>query len=201
MIDTIVFDIGNVLAAFSWEKCLRERGFDEELILRVGDATVNTKLWKELDRSTTISEELIRQFITQDPEIADSIREFLSISYDSVREYDYSSGLIEKLKTNGYKVYLLSNYNGINYEHAKKNFSFINKVDGGVISYEIGIVKPDLEIYEALIAKYSITPSETVFLDDIKENTDAAASLGFHTVHFKDLDNAITELRSLKIIL
>ncbi|HKL80110.1 MAG TPA: HAD family phosphatase [Mobilitalea sp.] len=199
MINTIVFDIGNVLAAFSWEKCLRERGFDEELILRVGNATVNSKLWKELDRSTTISEELIGQFITQDPEIADSIREFLVISYDSVREYDYSSELIEKLKTNGYKVYLLSNYNGTNYEHAKKNFSFISKVDGGLISYEVGIVKPDMEIYEALIAKYNITPCEAVFLDDSKENTEAAASLGFHTVHFKSLDKAITELRSLNI--
>ena len=199
MIKIIVFDIGNVLAPFLWEDCLRDHGHPEEMVMRIGRATVKHPLWKELDRSATLEEELIEEFMANDPEIASDIRKFLLYSDTAVQEYDYSADLIRSLKEHGYQVYLLSNYGGRNYQYALEHFAFIRHVDGGVISYEVGSIKPEPEIFEALIEKYGFHPEEAVFLDDLKTNIDAAAQHGFHTIQFSDLDQALEEMRSLGI--
>ena len=72
-------------------------------------------------------------------------------------------------------------------------------MDGGVISYETGFVKPEAGIYKAIIHKYDIKPQEAVFLDDVEANVLAASALGFHTIHFKNLDQAIEELKHLGV--
>jgi putative hydrolase of the HAD superfamily len=199
VIKVIVFDIGNVLAPFVWEDCLREHGFSEDMIRRIGKATVNSELWKELDRSALMEDELIERFVAQAPEIASEIRQFLQISDTAVREFDYSAGLIDRLKENGYKVYLLSNYGGRNFQYALNHFEFIRHADGGVISYEVGYVKPEPGIFRALIEKYGFDPGEALFLDDVRTNIEAAAEQGFHTVHFTGLLEALEEMRSLQI--
>lgn len=200
MIKIIVFDIGNVLAPFVWEECLREHGHSEEMVVRIGKATVKHPLWKEMDRSATLEEELIERFIANDPEIASEIREFLYYN-DTVKEFDYSAGLISRLKENGYKVYLLSNYGGRNYRYAKEHFSFIKLADGEVISYEVGSVKPEPEIYEALINRYELNPQEAVFLDDMKVNIEAAETHGLHTILFENLNQALEALRGLGVMI
>ena len=47
---------------------------------------------------------------------------------------------------------------------------------------EIGVVKPEAEIYQKLLKKYNLNPVESVFIDDIQANLDTAAELGFETI-------------------
>ncbi len=201
MIKTVVVDIGNVLAEFNWRDLLRELGYEEDMVQRIGAATVHNRLWRELDRSDDIEEELICRFILADPEIGEDIRKFLLHSERSVKEYDYAADFIDNLKAKGFKVYLLSNYGGRNYRYAMKNFGFISHVHGGVISYETGYVKPEPEIYEALIRKYGIIPEETVFLDDMHINVEAAKTFGFHTIQFINLEQALKELVKYQVVI
>jgi putative hydrolase of the HAD superfamily len=137
--------------------------------------------------------------VAQAPEIASEIRQFLGFSETAVREFDYSAELIDRLKANGYKVYLLSNYSGRNFRYALDNFEFVRHADGRVISYEVGYVKPEPGIFKALTRKYGFDPKEALFLDDVKANVDAAAAEGFHTIHFTGLKEALEEMRSLHI--
>ncbi|MBH1940589.1 HAD family phosphatase [Mobilitalea sibirica] len=200
MINTIVFDIGNVLAHFGWLEYLKECGYDDVTIDKIGKATVYHRLWKELDRSLNMEQELIDQFIANDPEVASEIAEFLDKSYQVVWEYEGSVELIQDLKKKGYKVYLLSNYGGRNFQHAKENFEFFQHVDGAVISYEVGYVKPEPAIFQALIDKYNIIPQEAVFLDDTKVNVEAAKVLGFQTIHVTSHQEIRNELKKFHII-
>lgn len=199
LIKTIIFDIGNVLAKFAWKEYLMDCGYERKVIDKVANATVNHSLWKELDRNVDIEAELMEQFVALDLNVAEEIRDFLEHSHLVVKEYDYSLDLIQKLKAKGYQVYLLSNYGGRNFNYAKEQFTFLPYVDGGVISYEVGYVKPENEIFEALITKYQINPSEAVFLDDSEVNINAAARIGFHTIHFQNLETALTRMRKLNI--
>ena len=50
--------------------------------------------------------------------------------------------------------------------------------DGEVVSCEEHVVKPDAKIYDILTSRYSLTPSETLFIDDRKENVEAAIAAG-----------------------
>ena len=201
MINTILLDKGNVLSSFDVECYLQEKGYSDELIKRLCKSTVERELWREIDRSDSdiIEESLIAKFITFDPEISEEIRTFFMNSYEIVQEYDYASELICSLKKKGYKVYLLSNYGKANFKYARESFSFFKYVDGGIISYETGYVKPEVGIFEAFVNKYKIKPEEAVFLDDMKANIAAASDFGFNTIHFRDLNQAIEELKLLGV--
>lgn len=188
MINTLIFDIGNVLAGFDWEDYLREKGYDREKLLRIANATVCSSLWSELDRRDSFSQELIDAFVANAPELREEILDFLNNSHLTVREYDYAPGLIMDLKQKGYRVYLLSNYSGRNFRYARETFKFLEYVDGGVISYEIGSVKPEKEIYEALIKKYGIDRRQALFIDDLEKNVLAAKHLGINAVQFTGID-------------
>lgn len=199
MINTIIFDIGQVLANFRWREFLVERGYDEVTIDKIAKATVLSPLWKEEDRSAIEHEQIIWDCCGLDPSVAEEIVDFFDHQRELVREYPYSKKLIEDLKANGYKVYLLSNYGDRSFQNAKRDFEFIKLVDGYVISYEVKHVKPEPEIYEALLDNYNIVPEEAVFLDDLAENLEAAEKFGLHTILFTNLEDALEQMRKLGI--
>jgi putative hydrolase of the HAD superfamily len=115
------------------------------------------------------------------------------------KEYDYSVDFIKQLKVNGYRVYLLSNYGRRHFQLDQHNYKFMKYVDGGIISYQVQHIKPEPEIYEALIKQYHINPMEAVFLDDLQENLDGAKPFGFHTILVKTQEQAVDDLKKLGV--
>ncbi|MBQ2392554.1 MAG: HAD-IA family hydrolase, partial [Alistipes sp.] len=70
--------------------------------------------------------------------------------------------------------------------------------DGEVVSCEEGVCKPEREIYQLLLSRYGLNPSETLFIDDRQENIEAAEREGIVGFHFNrnDIGATIEELRS-----
>ena len=66
-------------------------------------------------------------------------------------------------------------------------------------SCEVKVGKPEPDIYEALLRKYQLQPTECVFVDDIRSNIIAANHLGMATIHFHTKSQAEEELRSLGV--
>ncbi len=198
-ITTIVLDIGNVLAHFRWKEYMKDCGYSDEIIDRIADATVRTPVWKEWDRGTVEEDELIKMSIAREPELKEEINRFFSEFNDVVMEYEHSSGFVKQLKDNGYRVYLLSNYSGRHFELHSPYFRFKEFVDGGIISYQVKHIKPEPAIYQALIDKYQINPSQAVFLDDLQENLEGAKPFGFYTILVKNHAQALEDLRRLGV--
>ncbi len=96
-------------------------------------------------------------------------------------------------------MYLLSNYPRRLYFQSMEELAFVEEVDGAVFSYEVQSVKPEPEIYQALMKKYQLNPTECVFLDDNRANIIAANQLGMATIHFHTKSQAEEELRSLGV--
>ena len=200
MINTIIFDIGNVLASFRWADLFHDLGFNGEKFERIAAATVlHPTMWNEFDRSLMSDEEIIAKCIERAPEYEQEIRLLFSKTELLVEEYTYSADWIKSLKNRGYRVYLLSNYGKTSFEAArdKGRLSFLPLVDGGVISYEVQIVKPEPGIYEALLAKYHLKAEECVFLDDKPENVQAAKQLGFYGIVVESYEQAKIKLKEL----
>jgi putative hydrolase of the HAD superfamily len=63
-----------------------------------------------------------------------------------------------------------------------------------VTSAEIGVMKPDPRIYQAMLEKLGVSPPETIFVDDFLENVEGARRLGMRSIHFLDPDQARAEL-------
>jgi putative hydrolase of the HAD superfamily len=66
-----------------------------------------------------------------------------------------------------------------------------------VISAEIGLVKPSLEIYQWMISQLGMEPAKAVFVDDFLHNVEGARAAGLQAIHFQSADQAQGELQAL----
>lgn len=199
MITTIIFDIGNVLANFDWEKHYRTFGYDEEIFTRLAKATVLNPLWNEFDRGVMSDEEILQGFIDMDPEIEEEIREAVRDIGGMVIRNDYAIPWIQELQGNGYRCLYLSNFSERGHRECAAALDFIPYLDGGILSYQEKIIKPMPEIYQLLIDRYDLVPEECVFMDDTLRNLEAAEKFGIHTIHFKNKAQAVEELKKLGV--
>ncbi len=200
MIKNIIFDIGNVLAAFRWQKMFKELGFTGEVFDKVRDATVMGPWWPEYDRSRLSDAEIMENCCTLAPEYSKEIHMVFEHIQDICQTYDYARGWLYQLKAAGYGIYLLSNFGRTSFNLACNHFNFLDLVDGRVISYEVEEIKPDRAIFTALEKKYGLIPSECVFLDDSMKNIKAARSFGYRTIFFENRSLAVRKLEGMGVI-
>lgn len=199
MITTIIFDIGNVLADFTWEEHYRSFGYDEETLLRLANATVKNPAWNEYDRGVLSDEEIMQKFIESDPGLEDILRKVLKNKKTMVRRNEYAIPWIKELQKKGYRCLYLSNFSKASEKDCAEALDFIPYMDGGILSYREKVIKPMPEIYQLLIDRYELVPEECVFLDDTVHNLEAAEKFGIHTIHFRNQKQAIEELRKLGV--
>ena len=74
---------------------------------------------------------------------------------------------------------------------------FDDAFDNIVISAEAGWAKPDARIYEYAMASLGVTPTESIFVDDVQKNIDGANILGMHGILFKDTPSTLEEIKKL----
>lgn len=199
-ISTVIFDIGDVLVSANIKDYLVA---DPEVPNEIVDELL--KLWfidkDEVD--DTMDLDTYREIVNKrmGVEFSKYIPKLFKYNVDCVTAFDYTIPMIQDLKDKGYKVYYLSNWSAWTHDLLQEagKFDFLNLMDGGVFSYDVGYMKPDEEIYKILINKYKINPEEAVFFDDREENIEAANKLGIHGVHFPKHDSSIV-YNSLKVM-
>ena len=175
--NTVIFDLGNVLVNYDWETFLRTFQFDEETFHTVAHAMFLSDVWQKGDAGLSPSEEL-RLFIEETPLYEQEIRMVYEKLGGCISKYKYTDRLIEHFREKGYRIYYLSNYSEDLYNKTRESLSFIESFDGGVFSYREKCLKPDKTIYRILLERYQIIPGEALFLDDREENVRAAQELG-----------------------
>ncbi len=194
MIKNIIFDIGNVLAAFAWKEYFKSFGYKEDILERLAKATTLSPCWNEYDRGVLSDEEILQSFIANDPEMEPYIRETLTRVHGLVTGFDYATDWVQELKNQGYKVYYLSNFAQTAREDCADALGFLEHMDGGVFSYEVKLIKPDAAIYKCLLERYDLKAEECIFFDDVEKNIFAACDVGIHGVVFKNREQAMEEL-------
>lgn len=110
---------------------------------------------------------------------------------------------IETMASEGnYRLFLLSNTNALHIPHVEKRMGsekfrrFKNSFEKFYLSHEINLRKPDPEIYEFVLNENGLKAEETFFIDDTKENTDAAEKLGIRCWHLQVGKEDIVQLNS-----
>ena len=93
----------------------------------------------------------------------------------------------ELSKGKKYRLFLLSNTNELHISWVQKKWGdklyaeFKNCFEQFYLSHEIGFRKPNVDIYQFVLEENQLNAAETFFIDDTKENTDAAKELGIQT--------------------
>ncbi|MDT7787833.1 MAG: hypothetical protein QOF58_6252 [Pseudonocardiales bacterium] len=103
---------------------------------------------------------------------------------------------LRKAKQNGLKTALLSNADG--WWHPPSQWQGL--FDATIISGEVGLAKPQHEIYLLTAEQLSLQPGECVFVDDLAINVRGAAEAGMVGVHHRSTDSTLEELEILLAI-
>ena len=197
MIDTVVFDIGNVLIDFDWEGFIN-RMFPgrDELISELNEAVWGNGRWDRLDAGDE-PEDVFRRIIAHNPEHeAELWRVFTNVG-DTLRKRPETPMWLKDLKARGYKLLYLSNYSHYVMSKNPDVLDFLPLMDGGVFSCDVKLIKPDRRIYECITQKYNLIPNKCVFIDDIERNIEAARDFGFNAVRFVTLEQAQRDLNAI----
>ena len=99
-----------------------------------------------------------------------------------------------------HRVYLLSNTNHIHYEFIKKHYTFPKRARGAVLSYKIGMRKPEARIYKKALKMAKATAETSLFIDDNYDNVKAARKVGITALLYKGGRNLKKELTALGVL-
>ncbi|MCR5288565.1 MAG: HAD family phosphatase [Treponema sp.] len=194
MIKNVIFDIGGVLIDFRPEYVLKELHIDSPHYDQILAATVyNTVVWNEFDRGVLPESDVIAQMRECVPDDCKTdFDRFITEGLPMVvKPYEYADGWIKELKEKGYHVYLLSNYPKSLFKmHSEASFTFIQYVDGKIVSGYEKVVKPDAVIYNLLLSRYNLVANECVFIDDREKNVLGAEAAGIRGIQFLNYDDA-----------
>ena len=180
-IKNLIFDVGNVLFEYRWKQMLLDYGLSETELEVAAPLIFDNDLWKEFDLGNLEYGEIVNQYCRELPQYEGLLRWFFtSLERMHIPRRDVWEK-VHKLKEKGYRIYLLSNYAKEFFDVHTKGVSFMEDLDGKVVSYEVHLLKPDAAIYECLLKKYDLKAEESVFFDDRPENTEAAEKLGIQS--------------------
>lgn len=200
-VKNIIFDVGQVLVTYDWESYLKSFHFPKEEYDLMAEKVFKSQIWNERDRGLYEEEEYVRQFKESLPaEYEEDLKEVLAKSEGTITTKDYAKTWTDYLKSQGYRLYILSNYCQYTLDRTRETkMPFLKNMDGVIFSCEVREIKPEPEIYKILLSRYGLKPEESVFLDDRPENCEAARKLGIHAIEFHDLKQAAGELEKLGV--
>jgi epoxide hydrolase-like predicted phosphatase len=107
---------------------------------------------------------------------------------------------VQRMKDRGFTITCLSNASHEWTLQVINDYGFGHLFDEVFLSSDIGIVKPDPGIYEFALRKLGISPSEAIFVDDRKVNTDAAEALGIKSIVFVDTTDFVHKFEEIDSI-
>lgn len=200
MIDTIVFDFGGVLIDWNPAYVYKERFNNDDERMNWFLSNVCTSEWNlEQDRGRTLAEgtALLKE---QFPGHHEHIEAFYGQWPQMLKgEIPETVQILKELKQK-YKVYGLTNWSAETFPVALERFSFLKLFDGIVVSGDEKMIKPDKQFFQLLLNRYHLTADSCIFIDDNQKNTEAAAELGFHIVHFTSAGDLKERLIAMNVL-
>ncbi len=190
-----IFDIGNVLLRFDFNLALQKLAHHcdpaAEAILELIEPIKAAYEGGTLPRAEFQAE--VRAILRY----SGSDEEFVSAWEDIFTENAPMVALVDQLHGR-FPLYLLSNTSDIHVEFIFRRYPVFRRFTDAVYSYHVRASKPDREIYEIALRQFGVTPGETLFIDDLLPNVEAARQAGLRAHHYHhDRHGALLEeLRS-----
>jgi 2-haloacid dehalogenase len=199
LIDHIVFDIGKVLIHYDPHLGLMD-GIPDKARRDWFFANVCTHDWnieQDRGRSWADAEALL---IDQFPDEASNIRAFRKNWRKMVfAPIDGTVAIMRQLIADDRDVTMLTNFASDTFHEALEMFPFLNEPRGVTVSGDVGLIKPDVAIYEMHHGAFGLNPARTLFIDDVPANVDAARKAGWQAVRFIDAETLKSDLEGFGV--
>lgn len=199
--NTIIFDLGGVLVDWNPEYVfLKEfRGNREKMNWFLD--TVCSWDWNENQDAgyplSQATEDKVKEFL----EYEDLIRMYYG-RWEEMLGYTHEDTLAilkQTIDNPDLNVYALTNWSGETFPKAIAKFEWLQWFEGILVSGDEKMRKPFPEIYELILSRYDINPSEAIFIDDNIRNVAAAEAIGITALHFTSAAQLAKDLNTLGI--
>jgi putative hydrolase of the HAD superfamily len=178
MIRNIIFDLGNVLISFVPSEYLKKKHLPENIRNTIMNDIFHSDEWKMLDNGDITVAEAIAAISLKTSLKREEIALVFNFRTDIMFPLDDNVRLLPALKKHGFSLYYLSNFPLDIFEEIKNGYYFFKYFDGGIISAQVRLSKPDERIFRHILDLYSLSPEECLYIDDIEINSSAAARTG-----------------------
>lgn len=197
---TVLFDLGNVLIEWDprhvFRSLIPDEAQMEHFLAHVCDSEWN----RSIDAGKPFLE-AVRERQALMPEYADLIWQWYARWAEMLPgEVPGSVALLGQLKAQGTRLFALSNWSRETFVPTRQRFGFLEWFQDLVVSGFEGMAKPDPAFFRLAIDRCGLVPAETVFVDDLQANIDAALALGFDAVRFTGAEALRRELEARKIL-
>jgi putative hydrolase of the HAD superfamily len=187
----VVFDFGGVL--FDW----RPAAFLARLLPeQSGDAATAQALadnffqsyggdWAEFDRGTLEAPELAQRIARRTGLSLAQVHRVIDGVPRELAPIPGTVDLLRRLHGQAQPLYFLSNMPASYASHLESTHDFIGLFQGGVFSARVGLIKPEAAIFRHAQRVLGLEPRDTLFIDDVLHNVEAARAAGWRAVHFQ----------------
>ena len=181
----ILVDLGGVVVTWQPDTLIAQH-FAEPLIQSLVKAGfVGHADWLELDRGTLPRQTAIERAACRTGVSEIEVAQLLSAVPSALVLIQETVVLLHRLKAQGHTLFCLSNMHHEFIEYLEQRYDFWDVFSDVVVSCRVQFCKPEPEIFEYILGKHALNPSETLFIDDTALNLTAAATLGIQTLQFE----------------
>lgn len=199
-IETLIFDLGNVLITWDPKRVFRTI-FKTEAEVDKFLAEICTMDWNEQQDAGRSIAEGNRILIEKYPEYQTEIEAYYGRWPEMLGgAIKGTVAILETLKAvRKYRLYALTNWSAETFPEALKRYEFLQYFKEILVSGKEGIKKPNPAIYELALSRFGIDPSTAIFIDDSARNVAAAEAIGIQSIHFKSAEQLQQDLTQLGI--
>ncbi|WP_440878865.1 HAD family hydrolase [Vibrio natriegens] len=196
-IKNVVFDIGNVVVRWAPLEIVRLTFGNIDSAEEKVKSIFQSDTWLDLNKGIISESEAKLQYqqLLGFSEL-DCERLFYYVKQTQILIYG-SVELIRRVKAAGYRVFALTDNVHEIVSYLKETYAFWNLFEGAAVSAELGLLKPQSEIYQSLLTQYELQASETVFIDDMPYNVAGAKTVGMAAIQFENARQCEADLKSL----
>ena len=201
MIKTIIFDIGGVLIDIHPERTYQYLSDSADVEVSMVKESFPWDAHDQYERGIMNNEDWFITYKESLPQPCCLKRsDFWNAWKLLLGEEKNTVNILEALNKQ-YSIWLLSNTNPKHIQdEIEKRYLFPSLVNGAVYSFDVGVRKPEKEIYEIAMQRANANPQECLFIDDLLENIQAAKQIGIEGIHFISSEQLKQELVRLGII-
>lgn len=204
----VVFDFGGVV--FRWQplqllaRVLPHRVPDENTGRRwVAEMFQSFAVggdWAAFDRGVVDADTVARQIAARSGLRAEEVRAVIDAIPAHLVPLQDTVEIMRAVKQRGHRLFYLSNMPLAFAGLLERQHSFFDWFDDGIFSSRVRLIKPEPEIYLEAMRRFAITPEDTVFIDDVAHNVDAARALGWRGIRFESPAQCAEALKALGLI-
>jgi 2-haloacid dehalogenase len=185
-IDVVVFDLGGVLIEWDPRHLYRQLFPGDEEAMERFLAEICTYEWNARQDVGGTWDDAVRELTAQHPEWASFIAAYHERWDEMVPgAVPGTPEVLRELRDADMRLLALSNWSVDKFVLTRPRFAFLEWFEAIMISGDMGMAKPDPAIFRECIARFSLEPGRTVFIDDSPANVEAARAHGWRAILFE----------------